>query len=95
MIEVADRLGAGAAKALLGKQALPDDLPWVAGSIGMLGTRPSYEMMANCDTLLMLGSGFPYAEFLPEEGQARGVQVDRDPTRIGPRVAAWVAERLG
>jgi len=76
VIAVADRLGAGAAKALLGKTALPDDLPWVTGSIGLLGTRPSYEMMSACDTLLMIGSGFPYSEFLPKEGDARGVQID-------------------
>ncbi|HVE05807.1 MAG TPA: thiamine pyrophosphate-requiring protein [Paraburkholderia sp.] len=76
VIAVADRLGAGAAKALLGKAALPDDLPWVTGSIGLLGTRPSYEMMSACDTLLMIGSGFPYSEFLPKEGDARGVQID-------------------
>ena len=85
VIAVADRLGAGVAKALLGKQVLPDDLPWVTGSIGMLGTRPSYDMMMNCDTLLMLGSGFPYAEFLPEEGRARGVQVDLDPAMLSIR----------
>ncbi len=72
-IAVADRLQAGAAKALLGKDVLPDDLPWVTGSIGLLGTKPSYDLMMECDTLLMLGSGFPYAEFLPKEGQARGV----------------------
>src|SRR5487761_2533854 len=77
VIAVADRLGAGAAKALLGKAVLPDDLPWVTGSIGLLGTRPSWDMMNECDTLLMVGSGFPYAEFLPKEGQARGVQIDR------------------
>jgi pyruvate dehydrogenase (quinone) len=76
VIAVADRLGAGAAKALLGKAALPDDLPWVTGSIGLLGTEPSYELMNECDTLLMVGSGFPYSEFLPKEGQARGVQID-------------------
>ena len=76
VIAVADKLGAGAAKALLGKAALPDDLPWVTGSIGLLGTEPSYELMMECDTLLMIGSGFPYSEFLPEEGQARGVQID-------------------
>jgi pyruvate dehydrogenase (quinone) len=76
VIAVADRLGAGVAKALLGKAALPDDLPYVTGSIGLLGTKPSYDMMAECDTLLMIGSGFPYAEFLPKEGQARGVQID-------------------
>ncbi len=76
VIAVANRLGAGVAKALLGKAALPDDLPWVTGSIGLLGTKPSYEMMTSCDTLLMIGSGFPYSEFLPKEGDARGVQID-------------------
>jgi pyruvate dehydrogenase (quinone) len=75
---VADLLGAGVAKALLGKAVLPDDRPWVTGAIGLLGTKPSYEMMMNCDTLLMVGSSFPYPEFLPEEGQARGVQIDID-----------------
>ena len=76
VIAVAEKLGAGVAKALLGKAALPDDLPWVTGSIGLLGTEPSYKLMTECDTLLMIGSGFPYSEFLPEEGQARGVQID-------------------
>jgi pyruvate dehydrogenase (quinone) len=74
--ETAETLGAGVAKALLGKAALADDLPFVTGSIGLLGTRPSWEMMKACDTLLMVGSSFPYAEFLPDEGQARGVQID-------------------
>src|SRR6185312_2157625 len=73
---IADRLSAGCAKALLGKAVLPDDLPWVTGSIGLLGTEPSYKLMNECDTLLMIGSGFPYSEFLPEEGKARGVQID-------------------
>ncbi|MBU1358947.1 MAG: thiamine pyrophosphate-requiring protein [Gammaproteobacteria bacterium] len=85
VIAVADRLGAGAAKALLGKQVLPDDLPWVTGSIGLLGTEPSYKLMAECDTLLMLGSGFPYSEFLPKEGSARGVQIDLDPGMLSIR----------
>ncbi|HDZ55350.1 MAG TPA: thiamine pyrophosphate-requiring protein [Pseudomonas xinjiangensis] len=76
VIQVAEKLGAGVAKALLGKAVLPDDLPWVTGCIGLLGTEPSYKLMAECDTLLMIGSGFPYSEFLPEEGQARGVQID-------------------
>ncbi|BEU28268.1 thiamine pyrophosphate-requiring protein [Paraburkholderia caribensis] len=76
VIAVANRLGAGVAKALLGKAVLPDDLPWVTGSIGLLGTKPSYELMNACDTLLMIGSGFPYSEFLPKEGDARGVQID-------------------
>jgi pyruvate dehydrogenase (quinone) len=78
VIEVADLLGAGVAKALLGKAALPDELPFVTGSIGLLGTKPSWELMSECDTLLMVGSSFPYPEFLPEEGQARGVQIDID-----------------
>ncbi|GJH17504.1 thiamine pyrophosphate-requiring protein [Caballeronia novacaledonica] len=76
VIAIAEKLGAGVAKALLGKAALPDDLPFVTGSIGLLGTEPSYKMMTECDTLLMIGSGFPYAEFLPKEGAARGVQID-------------------
>ena len=76
VIAVADKLGAGVAKALLGKAVLPDDLPWVTGCIGLLGTEPSYDLMMECDTLLMIGSGFPYSEFLPEEGHARGVQID-------------------
>ena len=78
VIAVADRLGAGAAKALLGKAVLPDDLAWVTGSIGLLGTEPSWDLMQSCDTLLMIGSGFPYSEFLPEEGQAKAVQIDID-----------------
>jgi len=85
VLEVADLLGAGVAKALLGKAVVPDDLPFVTGSIGLLGTRPSSDLMAGCDTLLMVGSSFPYSEFLPEEGQARGVQVDIDGRMIGIR----------
>ncbi|WP_020565375.1 thiamine pyrophosphate-requiring protein [Methylosarcina fibrata] len=85
ILEVADLLGAGIAKALLGKAAVPDDLPYVTGSIGLLGTRPSYDMMTDCDTLLMVGSSFPYSEFLPEEGQARGVQIDINGRLIGIR----------
>ena len=85
VIATADKLGAGVAKALLGKAALPDDLPFVTGSIGLLGTRPSYEMMMECDTLFMIGSRFPYTEFLPEEGQARGVQIDLDPRMVSMR----------
>ncbi|HEX8907941.1 MAG TPA: thiamine pyrophosphate-requiring protein [Anaeromyxobacteraceae bacterium] len=76
--EVADLLGAGCAKALLGKDVLPDDLPWVTGAIGLLGTKPSWDLMMECDTLLMVGSNFPYSEFLPTEGRARGVQIDLD-----------------
>jgi pyruvate dehydrogenase (quinone) len=85
VIAVAERLGAGIAKALLGKAAVPDDLPYVTGSIGLLGTKPSWEMMTGCDTLLMVGSGFPYSEFLPKEGQARGVQIDLDPRMLSVR----------
>ena len=85
VIAVAERLRAGVAKALLGKAALPDDLPFVTGSIGLLGTKPSWELMTNCDTLLMVGSGFPYSEFLPEEGQARGVQIDIEPEMLSLR----------
>ena len=85
VIEVADLLGAGVAKALLGKAAVPDDLPFVTGSIGLLGTKPSLDLMIGCDTLLMVGSSFPYSEFLPEEGQARGVQIDLDGRMIGIR----------
>jgi len=85
VIAVADRLGAGAAKALLGKAVLPDDLPWVTGSIGLLGTEPSFKLMTGCDTLLMVGSGFPYSEFLPKEGQARGVQIDIAPDMLSLR----------
>jgi pyruvate dehydrogenase (quinone) len=83
--EVAELLGAGVAKALLGKAVLPDDLPWVTGSIGLLGTKPSWDLMMGCDTLLMVGSSFPYSEFLPEEGQARGVQIDLDGRMLGIR----------
>ncbi|GAA2295189.1 thiamine pyrophosphate-requiring protein [Streptomyces kunmingensis] len=83
--QLADLLGAGVAKALLGKDALPDDLPYVTGSIGLLGTRPSYELMQECDTLLVIGSSFPYSQFLPEFGQARAVQIDIDPHMIGLR----------
>jgi pyruvate dehydrogenase (quinone) len=85
VVETAEVLGAGVAKALLGRAALPDDLPFVTGSIGLLGTRPSYELMSGCDTLLVVGSSFPYSEWLPKEGQARGVQIDIDPSLIGLR----------
>jgi pyruvate dehydrogenase (quinone) len=84
-IAVAERLGAGVAKALLGKTALPDDLPFVTGSIGLLGTRPSSDMMNRCDTLLMIGTGFPWSEFLPEEGKARAVQIDVDAAMLSLR----------
>jgi pyruvate dehydrogenase (quinone) len=83
--QVAEVLGAGVAKALLGKAVLPDDLPFVTGSIGLLGTKPSWTLMQECDTLLMVGSSFPYSEFLPEEGKARGVQIDIDGRMLGIR----------
>ena len=83
--EVADLLGCGVAKALNGKAALPDDLPYVTGSIGLLGTKPSNDMIENCDTFFMVGSSFPYSEWLPQPGQARGVQIDIDGTMIGIR----------
>lgn len=85
VVAVAERLGAGIAKALLGKAAVPDDLPFCTGSIGLLGTKASWDLMQDCDTLLMVGTGFPYAEFLPKEGQARGVQIDRNPGMLGLR----------
>jgi pyruvate dehydrogenase (quinone) len=85
VVAVAEKLGAGVAKALLGKAVLPDDLPWVTGSIGLLGTKPSWQLMSDCDTFLMIGSGFPYSEFLPKEGQARGVQIDLEPDMLSLR----------
>ena len=85
VLAVADLLGAGIAKALLGKAAVPDELPFVTGAIGLLGTEPSWKMMQECDTLLVVGSGFPYSEFLPPEGAARGVQIDRDPGMLSLR----------
>jgi pyruvate dehydrogenase (quinone) len=83
--QTADVLGAGVAKALLGKDVLSDELPFVTGAIGLLGTRPSYELMRGCDTLLIVGSSFPYTQFMPEFGQARAVQIDVDGTMIGMR----------
>ncbi|MFC4055156.1 thiamine pyrophosphate-requiring protein [Actinomadura syzygii] len=83
--EVADLLGAGVAKALLGKDVLPDELPYVTGSIGLLGTGPSYDLMNDCDTLLTVGSSFPYTQFMPDLDQARAVQIDIDPKLIGMR----------
>jgi pyruvate dehydrogenase (quinone) len=83
--QVAELLGAGVAKALLGKDVLSDELPYVTGAIGLLGTRPSYELMRDCDTLLTIGSSFPYTQFLPDFGKARAVQIDIDPHMIGMR----------
>jgi pyruvate dehydrogenase (quinone) len=85
LVQVAELLGAGVAKALLGKMVLPDDLPFVTGSIGIIGTQATFQMMNECDTLLMVGSSFPYSEFLPPEGQARGVQIDIDGKMVSLR----------
>ena len=85
VIAVAETLGAGVAKALLGKSVLPDDLPFVTGSIGLLGTKPSSDLMNRCDTLLMIGTGFPWSEFLPKTGAARAVQIDVDPAMLSLR----------
>ena len=85
VIAVAEKLGAGIAKALLGKAVLPDDLPFVTGCIGLLGTRPSSDLMTGCDTLLMIGTGFPWSEFLPKDGAARAVQIDLDPAMLSLR----------
>src|SRR2546429_974316 len=85
VIETADILGAGVAKALLGKAVIPDDLPFCTGPIGLLGSKPSWDMMEQCDTLLVVGSSFPYSEFLPKEGQARGVQIDIDAKLVSVR----------
>jgi pyruvate dehydrogenase (quinone) len=85
LVQVAELLGAPIVKALLGKAAVPDDSPFTTGQIGLLGTRPSQEVMETCDTLLMIGTAFPYIEFLPKPGQARAVQVELDPMRIGLR----------
>ena len=85
VIAVANKLQAGAAKALLGKAVLPDDLPWVTGTIGLLGTKPSSDMMNECDTLLMIGTGFPWSEFLPKTGKVRAVQIDIKGDMLGIR----------
>ena len=83
--KVAELLAAPIAKALLGKAAVPDDSPYTTGTIGLLGTKPTQEAIGDCDTLLMVGTSFPYIEFLPKPGQARGVQIDIDAQRIGLR----------
>jgi pyruvate dehydrogenase (quinone) len=85
VVQLAETTGAGVAKALLGKDVLDDDLPYVTGAIGLLGTKPSYDLMMNCDTLVMVGTGFPYPRFLPEFDQARAVQIDIDPRMLGLR----------
>src|SRR5687767_5329968 len=85
LLKVAEMLGAPIVKALLGKAAVPDDSPYTTGQIGLLGTLPSQEAMEHCDTLLMVGTSFPYIEFLPKPGQARAVQIELDPARMGGR----------
>ena len=81
--QVAEKLGAPIVKALLGKAAVPDDSPYTTGQLGILGTRPSQEVLEECDTLLMVGTAFPYIEYLPKPGQARAVQIELDPMRLG------------
>src|SRR5947207_7473674 len=96
--QTADKLGAPIIKALLGKAAVPDESPFTTGGIGLLGTKPAQEAIENCDTLLMVGTSFPYIEFLPKPGHARGVQIELDPRRIGlryPVEVGLVADRRG
>jgi pyruvate dehydrogenase (quinone) len=95
VVQVAELLGAGVAKALNGRSALPDDLPFVTGAIGLLGTKPSNDMMMGCDTLLIVGSSFPYAEWLPKEGAARAVQIDIDGRLLGMRYAPTEVSLVG
>ena len=95
VVQVAELLGAGIAKALNGRAAVPDDIPFVTGSIGLLGTKPSHDMMMGCDTLLIVGSNFPYAEWLPEEGAARAVQIDIDGRLLGMRYAPTECNLIG
>jgi pyruvate dehydrogenase (quinone)/pyruvate oxidase len=85
LTSVADRIAAPVCKPLLGKATLPDDSPFSAGGVGLLGTRAAQEALEECDALLIAGSSFPYIEFYPKPGQAHGIQIDRDPTRIGLR----------
>jgi pyruvate dehydrogenase (quinone) len=95
VVQVAELLGAGVAKALNGRFVMPDDLPFVTGSIGLLGTKPSHDMMMGCDTLLMIGTSFPYAEWLPEEGSARAVQIDIDGRLLGMRYSPTECNLVG
>src|SRR5699024_8953653 len=90
VVEVANKLGAGVAKALLGKAVLPDDLPFVTGCIGLLGTKPSWELMSDCDTLLLVGTTFPYSEFLPKDGKVRAVQIDISARNVSIRYGTEV-----
>jgi pyruvate dehydrogenase (quinone) len=95
VVQTAELLGAGVAKALNGRAALPDDLPFVTGAIGLLGTKPSYDMVMDCDTLLIVGSNFPYAEWLPEEGSCRAVQIDIDGRLLGMRYSPTECNLVG
>jgi pyruvate dehydrogenase (quinone) len=90
VLELADRVGGPIIKPLLGKAVVPDDSPFTTGGIGLLGTAPSQDALEECDTLLIAGSGFPYLEFYPKPGQAKGVQIDVDPARIGLRFAVEI-----
>src|SRR5207245_8064410 len=85
ILEFAEKVGAPIAKPLLGKAVVPDDSPYTTGGIGLLGTAPSQEALEECDTFIIAGSSFPYIEFYPKPGQARTVQIDIDPVRIGLR----------
>jgi pyruvate dehydrogenase (quinone) len=85
VLELADRVGGPVIKPLLGKAVVPDESPFTTGGIGLLGTAPSQDALAECDTLIIAGSGFPYMEFYPKPGEAKGIQIDVDPTRIGLR----------
>src|SRR5206468_4904672 len=85
ILEMAERLAGPIVKPLLGKASVPDDSPYTTGGIGLLGTLPSQEAIDNCDTLFMIGTSFPYMEFLPKPGSVRGIQLDTDPLRIGLR----------
>src|SRR5207248_10034148 len=91
VIALAEKLGAPIVKALLGKGVVPDDHPLTTGGLGLLGTTPSQEAMEACDALLIIGSSFPYMEYLPKPGQARGVQIDDKADRIGLRFPIEVA----
>ncbi|HWE13171.1 MAG TPA: thiamine pyrophosphate-requiring protein [Solirubrobacteraceae bacterium] len=95
VVQVAELLGSGVAKALNGRAALPDDLPFVTGPVGLLGTKPSHDMLMGCDTLLMIGTSFPYAEWLPEEGSCRAVQIDIDGRNLGMRYAPTECNLVG
>jgi thiamine pyrophosphate-dependent acetolactate synthase large subunit-like protein len=85
VIELAEKLGSPIVKSLLGKAVIPDGHPLTTGGLGLLGTRPSEDVMDECDALLLIGTSFPYMEYLPKPGQAKGVQIDDKPDRIGLR----------